>query len=255
MDCMTTPMLIDVGALVQDSKSFASQGNIDPLANLHRHRIWLYSGTYDTIVNPGVMQKLEDYYQAVATNANITTVFDEPSAHTYPTLNYGGDCQLEMSPFVGKCNYDAAGALLNWIYPGLVRPTQRYNPDNAMNFSQGAFVDGDPEDIGLDSIGWVYVPTACQKGKTLCKLHIAFHGCTQSYVNVGDAFYGHAGYNDWAEANNIIVIYPQAHTIILWNPNGCFDWWGFTSSAYAFKSGEQMTAVHKMMQSAMGTSD
>ncbi len=30
-------------------------------------------------------------------------------------------------------------------------------------------------------------------------------------------------YNNHAEINNIIILYPQTHTTVL-NPNGCFDW-------------------------------
>ena len=35
----------------------------------------------------------------------------------------------------------------------------------------------------------------------------------------------HAGYNEVAEANDIIVLYPQAeNTTIPFNPEGCWDW-------------------------------
>ena len=34
----------------------------------------------------------------------------------------------------------------------------------------------------------------------------------------------HAGYNPIAEANDIIVLYPQTHSDIL-NPLSCFDWY------------------------------
>ncbi len=40
---------------------------------------------------------------------------------------------------------------------------------------------------------------------------------------MSDTFAVHAGYNDVAEANNIIVLYPQAINSTL-NPKGCWDW-------------------------------
>ena len=48
---------------------------------------------------------------------------------------------------------------------------------------------------------------------------------------VQDVFSRNAGYNAIAEANNIIVLYPQAVNSTL-NPRGCWDWWGYTSPAY-----------------------
>jgi poly(3-hydroxybutyrate) depolymerase len=50
------------------------------------------------------------------------------------------------------------------------------------------------------------------------------HGCLQYSGLVGDVFVRNAGYNGWAEANNIVVLYPQAHPTPL-NPKGCFDWY------------------------------
>jgi hypothetical protein len=33
------------------------------------------------------------------------------------------------------------------------------------------------------------------------------------------------------------------------NPNGCFDWWGYTGVDYASKVGVQMNAVNGMINS------
>lgn len=60
--------------------------------------------------------------------------------------------------------------------------------------------------------------------RSKCPVHVAFHGCSQSSGQVGDTFAQHAGYNGWAEANGIIVLYPQARANLL-NPKACFDWW------------------------------
>ncbi len=57
-------------------------------------------------------------------------------------------------------------------------------------------------------------------------LHMTFHGCQQTIADIGDAYYNHAGFNDWAESNNIVVVYPQAIKSLMLpsNPEGCFDW-------------------------------
>lgn len=56
----------------------------------------------------------------------------------------------------------------------------------------------------------------------------------------------HAGYNAWAESNNIIVLYPQVHASLL-NPMGCWDWWGYTGAHYAQKGGPQMATIKNMV--------
>lgn len=38
---------------------------------------------------------------------------------------------------------------------------------------------------------------------------------------------GGAGYLPWADANNIVVVFPQATSNLL-NPKGCWDLWGYT---------------------------
>jgi hypothetical protein len=53
-----------------------------------------------------------------------------------------------------------------------------------------------------------------------------------------------SGINEWADGNNIIVLYPQTiASIVPANPDGCWDWWGYTGPNYALKSAPQMMAV------------
>jgi len=75
--------------------------------------------------------------------------------------------------------------------------------------------------------------------------------------HIGDAFFAHAGYNGWAEANGIIVLYPQTTAKgdipQVWpNPQACWDWWGYTGSDYARKSGAQIRAVKRMIDRLSG---
>jgi len=60
------------------------------------------------------------------------------------------------------------------------------------------------------------------------------------------------GYNRWADGNDIVVLYPQAKSEKLANPNGCWDWWGYSSAAYATKAGPQMAAVRAMLDRLAG---
>lgn len=59
-----------------------------------------------------------------------------------------------------------------------------------------------------------------------------------------------AGYSRWADSNQIIVLYPQTIDSDLppvYNPRGCWDWWGYDDPDYAKQSGRQMRAVKLML--------
>ena len=67
-------------------------------------------------------------------------------------------------------------------------------------------------------------------------------------VRFDDTFARLAGYNDWADANSMIVLYPQAESIPpVINPRGCWDWWGYTGADYANRKGKQMAAIRSMI--------
>ena len=56
---------------------------------------------------------------------------------------------------------------------------------------------------------------------------------------LGDTFARTSGYNEVAEANHIVILYPQAASQPPVNFNGCWDWTGYTGSNYGrWKGGE-----------------
>jgi poly(3-hydroxybutyrate) depolymerase len=57
-----------------------------------------------------------------------------------------------------------------------------------------------------------------------------------------------AGYNEWAETNKIIVLYPQSAKLNPDNPYACWDWFGFTGNDFATKTGRQMVSLKKMIE-------
>jgi hypothetical protein len=156
-------------------------------------------------------------------------------------------CARTAAPFVNDCDLDQAHAILEHVH-GLLDPPAANTPA-PVEFDQTAYL-GNPESRGMAETGWVYVPASCASGET-CRVHVAFHGCKQSFERVDDAFVEGAGFNRWAETNHVVVLYPQAHDSP-GNPNGCWDWWGYTGQQYATKTGVQMAAVHRMLQALAG---
>lgn len=117
-----------------------------------------------------------------------------------------------------------------------------------MTVNQSRF--GKVDEMSLNSVAFAYVPTGCKGGAALCALHVHFHGCKQTTDDIGTTYALHAGLNEWAESNNIIVLYPQAikSSLFPYNPQGCFDWWGYTTGDYSVRAGPQMVLVRNMVQ-------
>ncbi|AOJ68804.1 MULTISPECIES: extracellular catalytic domain type 2 short-chain-length polyhydroxyalkanoate depolymerase [Burkholderia] len=235
----------DSGLLLTAALGFAASGQIDPLANLQRAKIYLFSGTKDTIVRePAVDATWSFFWLAGVPVTNIVYVADIPAGHAFITPSAGNACDANAAPYISHCRvgqsgYDQAGALLETIYgplaPPVAQPTGR-----AITFDQREFA---PASSGLAADGYAYVPSACGASAG-CKVHVVFHGCLQSADVVRDM----TTYRDWADANNIVVLYPQvAKAGTPGNPQGCWDWFAYTGQNYALKSGAQMRAVRAMI--------
>ena len=132
-------------------------------------------------------------------------------------------------PYICNCNYSAAHEILKHVYPGSPDLKPSYRPENLFEFE--FIVDSL---TSMDSVGYIYVPTVCQSKKTPCKLHIAFHGCEQGRVYLGNEYAAHTGYGQYAEGLNTIVIFPQIMNSTH-NEKDCWDWYGYISPAYPSK--------------------
>ena len=98
---------------------------------------------------------------------------------------------------------------------------------------------------GLSSSGVAYVPPACRASQG-CRVHVIFHGCNQHREKVGDVFIKETGYPAWADANRLVLLYPQVTTTTV-NPQACWDWWGYTGRDYLTRNGPQIAAVRRML--------
>lgn len=257
----------------------ATQGNraaIDDTSHLKNHRIWLLSGGQDRVVAPQLVDAATQYYQRLGVPvANIHHQLIGNAGHGFPSPQATEACDLTQSPFLTQCGFDAAGDLLKWLYPqaAALQEGQAGQVDAGAlkQFRQTGY--GDKKAFtSLDATGWLYVPKACEQPGAQCKLHVAFHGCEQGQSFVagrgqkpyGLQFVNGAGYNRWAEAANIVVLYPQVkpsnqggfYSPFRFNPKGCWDFWGYTepyaiehpaSPNYAKQSAPQMKAIKAMI--------
>ncbi|XP_038066214.1 uncharacterized protein LOC119736247 [Patiria miniata] len=236
LECSTkgNPANVDIPYLKSKTESYASSGKVDATSNMASDRVYIFSGTRDEVVQRGLVGKLVEYYKGFVPATNIKTVYNVPAGHAFITEDYGSSCGSNSSPYINDCDYDQAFEILNHIYGNLQQPTSSTTANGQLlSFSQSEFF---PFYSSLYRpmayTGYVYIPTGCVSTQN-CKLHVAFHGCSQTTLSIGDDFYTKTGYNEVGELNNIIILYPQA-LINTWlvNPLGCWDWWGYKDSDY-----------------------
>jgi poly(3-hydroxybutyrate) depolymerase len=222
---------------------FARDRLIDPTDNLAQARVWLFSGSQDRTVKPEVVDALGRLYGVFKTK--FVLVKDKPAGHAMVTEHAGNACGATEPPFINDCDYDAAGQLLRHLLGSLSPPAAKPN-GRLFAFDQQDF--GNAKAISMADAGYAYIPRACDTER--CRIHVAFHGCRQGIEAVGERFVRDAGYNRWADTNRLIVLYPQVIARYWWvfNPRGCWDWWGYTNARYATKEGVQMRAVLGMVE-------
>ncbi|MGS2719704.1 extracellular catalytic domain type 2 short-chain-length polyhydroxyalkanoate depolymerase [Paraglaciecola aestuariivivens] len=249
----------DVARLQSITTQFAANGDISPIANMQNDRVWVFSSAADSVVLQAASDSLVNYYQAYIKPDNLKYVNNIGGEHSMPTDDFGYPCAYlgkssnSEDHFINNCGFDAAGQLLAFSYKRIKPPKNTELSGRLIAFDQSSFI-ANPNSHGLAETGYAYIPQSCEtpRGKSgklpKCKLHLALHGCLQSADRIGTTFVERAGYNDWAERNNIVVLYPQATASLeQGNGNGCWDWWGYDDPNYAKRLGNQMDVVMQMI--------
>ena len=238
---------IPVADLVATTRAYAAQGLVDDPAHLAASRVYLFSGTLDQTVRQPGMDAARDYYLQFVPAASVTYVNTVAAGHGWVSPLGQVLCPLQASPYVNDCQIDPQQVFLSMFY-GPLRPRQVGALTGTLEpVDQAEFLDDrDPAAHSMDANGWLYVPADCRRGAP-CRVHVAFHGCNQSYSKIGDQFMRQANLDEWADTHRIVVLYPQAVATPPTNGLGCWDWWGYDSPAYATHDGPQLRAVKRMV--------
>lgn len=237
----------------------ARAGLIDPPEGLRDDRAWVFSGAADRVVERTVVTALVDFYHRYLDESALVFVRHPRAGHAMLSVadSQANACETSEPPFINLCeDLDAPGELLTHLLGPLAA---RGIPQGTLRaFDQRPFADGRPFDLSMADRGYVYIPPDCERGA--CRLHMALHGCRQTEAQIGRRFIEDTGYNEWADANRLIVLYPQAapRRGLAWrswrwvfNPEGCWDWWGYTGPEYATRNGPQIQALRAMLDRLM----
>lgn len=229
----------------------SAAGTVDASSHLAGQPVYLWSGTNDEVVNPREMADLDAEYAHYG--AHIT--FDEsfPANHGWESPDGELACGTAAEPYMLSCSregrpYDSVRTWLTKFFGKLAPRAAGTLHGSLLRFDQTEFGAGAGN--SMDTSGYVFVPQQCSRGAR-CGLVLALHGCLQTQAAIGDKFVTESGIDEWADANAIVVLYPYAvasTAATTYNPNGCWDWWGYDDANYSLRSGTQLSIVYRMVQ-------
>jgi hypothetical protein len=258
--CLSGPL--DVNDFVAKADAKAASGAIDPLQFVSRQKVYIFHGYNDAVVAPAATDAAAAFYRHYLGEANRGNLYYQTAVGAGHSLVIAQDspsaglnkCNENKTPFIDACGHDQAGIILQHIYGPLNKPGPGPLTGTMKPFDQSIYTKPDgPTWLSLAGTRYVFVPAACEDGEA-CRVHIVLHGCEQNADGkVKRAFIDRAGYNAWADANRLIVLYPQTvaswYPWYLWNPKACWDWWGYISfsDSYITKAGLQIKALKAML--------
>ncbi|MGF6763927.1 MULTISPECIES: extracellular catalytic domain type 2 short-chain-length polyhydroxyalkanoate depolymerase [Paraburkholderia] len=234
---------------LQAARTFARDGLIDDPHGLARQRIYVFSGSMDKTVDRRVVDQTAAFFAlAQVPPENIQYQHDIPAGHAFITdRSTDANCGVSAGPYINNCGFEQSHQILRWIY-GNLNPPSAGATGRLLPFDQADFDPG--HRATLSQTGYVYIPSACDTDT--CRVHVVFHGCLQDAQAIGDRYVRGTGYNEMADTNHIIVLYPQVDTSSR-NPQGCWDFWGYTGEStrkpdFYSREAPQIAAVMRMVQ-------
>ncbi|NML46834.1 poly(3-hydroxybutyrate) depolymerase [Ramlibacter sp. G-1-2-2] len=268
MSPLTERTAPDAERLAQLARDTAAQGLIDDVDHIVNQRIYIFTGSEDRVVASMVVARTRRFYELLGAR-DILYDDTQPAGHAIITRN-PEDSQLPLNqpPYINQGSFWQSHAILDHIY-GRLKPASAQLTGSFVRFDQTEFFAGEPR-ASMSPYGYAYVPRAVAEGAP-ARVHIALHGCKQGYAYVdyvngrpdqgnnppyGNRYFTTTGYNELADANNIIVLYPQAEGVDdgrTQNPDGCWDWWGYSGSDpqapdYYSRDAIQIKAIHGMLE-------
>ncbi|ODM98786.1 hypothetical protein Ocin01_07902 [Orchesella cincta] len=247
----------NVSESVDKAREYDRDGLIDPLENLKARKHYLHHGSRDVIIHFDNGVHAYEFFKQFSDNVRF---HQSDSNHAVPTKHCGIHCMYgTVGSGCSKCDFSAVFEGLNYIYDGtLQEPTattcRAAQPNDGIKLvDQSEFLFPFDSNVSLNPEAVLYTPRQCRANSSMCTLHVAFHGCRHSIQNDGMEYIKCSGYIEMADANNMIVLFPQikqsrVDTITLFH---CWDLHGYTGPLYGTKLGSQNQVVYNMIRRIM----
>jgi len=259
MNPLTASVAPDGEKLFGKAENFAANGFIDDLSNLKDDKIYLFSGINDKTVTQLVVNQTKAFYLAAEVAEEQIFYNDKVNAGHAIITNDDNDveCAKTHAPYINDCDFIQSHNILKHIYGADLNPPVETDKlsGQIVAFNQAEFIPPSGKYSSMSEKAYAYVPKSCET--EACRVHVAFHGCEQGAnfqikynEKYGDQYYTTTGYNELADTNNIIMLYPQAEgsSFTPFNPKGCWDFWGYSSNDFYKKTAPQMLAVMGMVE-------
>ncbi|WP_027965796.1 PHB depolymerase family esterase [Halomonas halocynthiae] len=261
--CMlTTKGPINLDAINDRYQSYLKRELVGPTQQLSSLRVYTWHGSADSVVALSVGQSLTQQLEAWLTHPKqqLRSIVDEGAAHGWPVGSASSDdiqradCATGGGSHLLNCDRQVAEEALDWLHgPAPLSNDESTETDSQQQRQQGKLVRFDQSDFearGLADEGYLFIPASCEAGG--CPVSIALHGCNMSANDGDERFVRHSGLNERAAREKRVILYPQAKPSMA-NPQGCWDWWGFTESSWQIdplhdsRQGRQANALMQML--------
>lgn len=251
--------------------------DIDDLSHIAGQRMYIFTGTKDAVVNQYAVRSTRAFYKALGVlDEDLMFVDDVPAGHSIITTNpEDSPLWANQPPYINKGDYMQSHKILDHLYPDAQPPAARAD-GKLVRFAQSGFLDDGADRSSMAPFGYAYIPSRVAKGQVeALGVHVVLHGCKQGYAYIdyvngradkqnqppyGDRYIRSTGYMTWAEANDLILLFPQVEGSddnLVQNPDGCWDWWGYSAldvqePDYYSRSAVQIRALHRMLTRISG---
>ena len=134
MNCMSSPILINVDTLIKKVDGLEAEGLLDSTENLRDSPVYIFHGKKDSTVQQAVGKKGETMYEHYG--VNLKTEYSINAEHGMPTnIESNQACAKNGSPYINYCEYDGAFETLNHISSKApLNPPGVMNPDNVFSY-------------------------------------------------------------------------------------------------------------------------
>ena len=134
-------------------------------------RVFVYSGTLDTVVVPGVVHKAGEFYSLFVDRGGIASLFNVSSEHSMVTDDWGSPCDFLGSPWINNCQVSLASMFLTHLGLGS-RPGVAWSMDDIITLKTADFTPPLllPINVGMASKAYVYVPPVCKDAVSISRV-------------------------------------------------------------------------------------
>lgn len=252
--CMFHPEMTNVQDILQKAEDLVAQGQIDNHASREKDLVYIWHGSNDATVLPENGANSAAFFRQFAPFSNLSVDTKVPANHGLSSPHVKGtQCGVENSyTFVENCTVSTIQRMLHHFYAKANNEASDNWTGDLAEYDQTEFLS--LSESSFDSVGYFYVPSSCGDKLGFCKLLILLHGCTGGREYVGQDFIVDTGILPLADANNIIIVFPQIKRHPTFNPYGCWNYWGYVqgSPLYYTKLGKQVRILRKMITRVAG---